>query len=90
VGCLGGGVPPWGPHDLAGNALEWVADWFDAAYYQRSPNRNPPGPESGQYRVLRGGSWNSLNLNNLRTTDRKYSPPNRVDYDVGFRCARGS
>ncbi|MBM4443474.1 MAG: SUMF1/EgtB/PvdO family nonheme iron enzyme [Candidatus Rokubacteria bacterium] len=80
---------PYGAHDMAGNVWEWVADWFDAAYYQRSPERNPKGPDSGTRRVLRGGSWN-LSPFVLRTSGRlNYTPVSRDD-DLGFRCARGA
>jgi iron(II)-dependent oxidoreductase len=73
---------------MAGNALEWVADWFDEGYYQRSPERNPKGPDSGQSRVVRGGSWN-LNPVYLRASFRyNYSPDGRGNL-LGFRCARG-
>jgi formylglycine-generating enzyme required for sulfatase activity len=88
VGSYAGGVSPYEVHDMAGNVAELVADWFDEGYYQRSPERNPRGPDSGQYRVLRGGSWDDFPLN-LRTSHRfSYSPVNR-NHHVGFRCARG-
>jgi formylglycine-generating enzyme required for sulfatase activity len=50
---------PYGGYDLAGNVLEWVRDWYSATYYASSPSSNPPGPVSGSYRVLRGGSWSN-------------------------------
>jgi len=51
------GASPYGIMDMAGIVWEWVADWYDADYYQNSPAQNPTGPDSGTYRVLRGGSW---------------------------------
>ena len=40
-----------------GQVWEWVADWWDPAYYASSPERNPAGPPAGVQRVLRGGAW---------------------------------
>jgi formylglycine-generating enzyme required for sulfatase activity len=85
------GVSPYDIHDMAGNVLEWVADWFDASYYQRSPERNPRGPSSGERRLLRGGSWD-LDPIFLRATSRfsLYGLPDNRGNSTGFRCARGA
>jgi sulfatase modifying factor 1 len=81
-------VALYGALDMAGNAWEWVADWYDTDYYQRSPERNPSGPDSGQSHILRGGSWYDSPIL-LRASNRNdYSPDNR-NSDIGFRCARG-
>jgi formylglycine-generating enzyme required for sulfatase activity len=54
-----GKYPPngFGIFDMTGSVSEWTADWFEREYYQRSPAKNPPGPASGIYKVIRGGAW---------------------------------
>jgi formylglycine-generating enzyme required for sulfatase activity len=88
VGSYPSGASPYGALDMAGNVWQWVADWYDKDYYKRSPERNPRGPESGQSRVLRGGSWGS-NPIHLRTAYRDDETPGYRRYGIGFRCARG-
>jgi formylglycine-generating enzyme required for sulfatase activity len=89
VGAYPAGVSPYAVHDMAGNVWEWVADWFDENYYQRSLERNPKGPDSGSTRVLRGGSWFIIAVN-LRTAFRNNNSPGHRDNGRGFRCARGA
>lgn len=89
VGSYPGGTSPFGLHDMAGNVAEWVADWFDASYYQRGPERNPKGPESGTRRVVRGGSWDDVPVS-LRTARRGSNTPDSRCSFLGFRCARGA
>jgi formylglycine-generating enzyme required for sulfatase activity len=60
VGSYRAGASPYGALDMAGNAWEWVADWYDRDYYARSAARNPQGPESGLDRGLRGGSYSNV------------------------------
>jgi iron(II)-dependent oxidoreductase len=81
------GKSPYGLHHMAGNVGEWVNDWFGFDYYAYMPERNPPGPPSGRYKSVRGGSWKSK-PNMLRTATRGGSSPNQRAATVGFRCAR--
>jgi len=83
VGSYPSGASPYGVLDMAGNVCEWVADWYDRGYYSASPYRSPTGPETGFYKVLRGGSWD-LYWNLARVASR-FSYP-RPSYDIGFRC----
>jgi formylglycine-generating enzyme required for sulfatase activity len=88
VGTYSTGVSLYGALDMAGNVREWVADWYDSGYYSRSPRRNPPGPDSGEKRVIRGGSW-QYSWRLTRCPYRSgWSAPTFIGGDVGFRCAR--
>jgi len=81
------GKSPYELHHMAGNVAEWVNDWFGFDYYAYMPERNPPGPPSGRYKGVRGGSWKSK-PNMLRTATRGGSAPDRQSATIGFRCAR--
>ncbi|HEU4683657.1 MAG TPA: SUMF1/EgtB/PvdO family nonheme iron enzyme [Nitrospira sp.] len=81
------GKSPYGLHHLAGNVAEWVQDWFGFDYYAYLPERNPPGPPSGRYKSVRGGSWKSKPIM-LRTATRGGSPPDQRSPTIGFRCAK--
>ncbi len=75
----------FGLYDILGNVWEWVNDWYDETYYQNSPSQDPPGPTSGQLRVLRGGSWSSIHRI-VRVSSRLRVKPGGRDDNLGFRC----
>ena len=81
------GKSPYGLHHMAGNVAEWVQDWFGFDYYAYMPERNPPGPTSGRYKSVRGGSWKSNQIM-LRTATRGGSAPDQRSATIGFRCAK--
>ncbi len=77
----------FGVYDLEGNVLEWCADWYSTAYYKNSPKTNPRGPAKGNYKVIRGASWNRSGAY-LRSTFRSWYPPACAFDFLGFRCAK--
>jgi formylglycine-generating enzyme required for sulfatase activity len=85
VGGRNSGASPVGALDMAGNAWEWVGDWYGV--YAAAGRRNPRGPERGKRRVLRGGSCCSY-FAMPTVTNRHRLDPGFADRDIGFRCAR--
>ncbi len=86
VGSRPEGDGPFGHHDLAGNAWEWVSDLYDAAYYADSPAENPQGPSYGGLRTVRGtDAWSDCEA--VRSSNRTYAIPAGAGALVGFRCA---
>ncbi len=97
VGAFADDISPYGVMDMAGNAQEWVNDWYQADYYAVAISDNPPGPAASETRVIRGGAY-WLGLESATTysrlgiyrpedppaTNEELSGPSLA---VGFRCA---
>ena len=81
------GRSPYGLYHMAGNAAEWVDDWFGIDYYATMPSRNPHGVKQSRYKVVRGGSWKS-SPTLLRTATRSGASPEQRAATIGFRCAK--
>ena len=86
VGMYEKGKSPYGVYDMAGNVWEWVADWYDAGYYSRSPCCNPVGPATGTRRVIRSSGWH-VETPQVRIFTRVASAPLDRNHSTGFRCA---
>lgn len=83
VGCY----PPnaFDLYDMSGNVWEWVSDWYRADGYRDGGLRNPLGPPAGALRLLRGGSWVTHDVSQLRCAHRHKVPPDTYAYSIGFR-----
>lgn len=74
-----------GIYDMSGNVWEWCSDWFDPYYYDVSPSDNPQGPSKGEFRVVRGGSFDDEP--GCLVFVRSNAGPNQSSYTRGFRLA---
>lgn len=72
-------------NDMSGNVWEWTLDWYDEDYYAQSPGTSPLGPENGELRVVRGGSYED-GVEALRSAERLPLDPDKAYNNVGFRC----
>ena len=92
---VGGKLPnPWGLHDMHGNLWQWCNDFYQVDYYQQSPEKDPPGPKTGETKVVRGGAW-KFSADSCRSGYRYNENPGYADvcfgYDIyGFRCVRNA
>ena len=78
-------ISPLGCFDMSGNVQEWCEDWF--APYPGGEQVDPVGPDTGTFKVVRGGGWNSMK-NSCRTTNRGWTEPFNCYRSFGFRIAR--
>ncbi|MDO8682762.1 MAG: formylglycine-generating enzyme family protein [Armatimonadota bacterium] len=90
VGSYPSGESPYGCQDMAGNLWEWCKDWYDPDYYLHTPNGgwvDPQGPQTGKFRVMRGGSWYYFDYNTRCAARGNYFFPGNWYYEYGFRVA---
>lgn len=80
-------VSPYGVLDLSGSVAEWCSDWYEDAYYAKSPTENPTGPATGNRRVSRGGAWMTPS-EFTRVVSRAGIDPTWHGPMQGFRCAQ--
>lgn len=85
-GSFEAGRSPYGLHDMTGNVAEWVSDTYDEHFYKKGGYRDPKGPEDGDLKVVRGGSWRETEQN-ARLSKRFAAKHWRNDITIGIRCA---
>jgi sulfatase modifying factor 1 len=82
------GSSPYGAMDMAGNVMEWCSDWYSSNYYAVSPVKNPKGPATGAYKILKGGTFFEEPFD-LRTYARSAAWPSLQSHRmIGFRPVR--
>lgn len=99
MGSFETGKSSYGLYDMAGNAMEWVADWYEKDYYSHSSLRNPVAPEPTDSwkhaKVARGGAWHSdpffvrsASRQSFRFSSETPASTDYAFYAVGFRCVQ--
>ena len=77
---------PYGTFDMCGNVFEWCSDWYEEGYVS-SGLTNPTGPETGEYRSIRGGFYRG-SRSDLRCAYRGWAPQQNKQDHIGFRCVK--
>ena len=78
-----------GLYDMSGNVWEWCWDWYGSSSGYPSGTEDPAGPDTGSYRVIRGGSWNNYASSCAVSLRRNYNPYSRINL-YGFRLVRSA
>jgi len=87
--CPVDSFPPnkFGLYSITGNVWEWCADWFDTVF-DAQLRRDPAGPECGEAKAMRGGSFlcHASYCNRYRVAARTSNTPDSAASNIGFRC----
>ena len=89
VGSFPDGASWIGAQDMAGNVMEWVADWWSDTYYAESPLNDPTGPALGIIKIEKGGWWGPADSSGAFVGRAAFrldeDMPTYQDHHIGFR-----